>query len=522
MDFDSLIALEGSPYQYAIVIYRECDGVYSEYWKGYFSYFDYKVDLDKCVLEFEPTVWDEYSVVFDQWNVEYNVLGAGTQEIVRMDAYEYEFEEAGYDYLSLYLPPFASWTQHPTYTADVANQFYLYSQTWEDIPNSDLFMVHEVYRRDWQIVASGAVPGGSWVQAEILSDGREKYVRPWLDAGVLGWTNYQSSTAGDDKIFTQIVGSPDNVPFYGCILLNDIMDFFASNLNLTYTSNFFQDTPGPMTKFTLSQTMVQQISNVRGGWEWATKGMMTLKDLMTWIRDTFNVFWYIDANGDFRVEHRRYFEYGLSYTYIHVLELNLISSYPTDIKNMNRYEWETPEMYRRERWEFPYSLLPDWAEAGIDYPYNSILNNDVMTRNPQWATDLVSIYDRRDELSNEGWVLLDTYLKDIGGGISIRYVRMYPGAISNNDIQNGWFSTGQLLKSFWTYGRTLRDGEVNGTLTTFETVKRLKKQVELSIPECCLDLDYNGLYRTELGDGWISEAEYIAKSGTLKLNLIYE
>jgi hypothetical protein len=360
------------------------------------------------------------------------------------------------------------------------------------------------------------------VQAEILSDGREKYVRPWLDAGVVGWTNYQASTAGDDKIFTQIVGSPDNVPFYGCLYLNDIMDFFASNLNLTYTSNFFQDTPNPMTKFTLSETMVQQISNVRGGWEWATKGMMTLKDLMTWIRDTFNVFWYIDANGDFRVEHRRYFEYGLSYTYIHVLELNLISSYPTDIKNMNRYEWETPEMYRRERWEFPYSLLPDWAEAGIDYPYNSILNNDVMTRNPQWATDLVSIYDRRDELSNEGWVLLDTYLKDIGGGISIRYVRMYPGAISNNDIQNGWFSTGQLLKSFWTYGRTLRDGEVNGTLTTFETVKRLKKQVELSIPECCLDLDYNGLYRTELGDGWISEAEYIAKSGTLKLNLIYE
>ena len=77
------------------------------------------------------------------------------------------------------------------------------------------------------------------------------------------------------------------------------------------------------------------------------------------------------------------------------------------------------------------------------------------------------------------------------------------------------------MRDLWGWGRILPTGNVNGALTTFGSIERLRKQVTLSIPQCCVDLDYNGLFRTELGDGLIDSAEY-EQNGTLKLNLIYE
>jgi hypothetical protein len=56
---------------------------------------------------------------------------------------------------------------------------------------------------------------------------------------------------------------------------------------------------------------------------------------------------------------------------------------------------------------------------------------------------------------------------------------------------------------------------------TFDSIEKLRKQVPLSIPQCCQDIDYNGIFRTELGDGLIDSAEY-EQNGTLKVNLIYE
>ena len=78
------------------------------------------------------------------------------------------------------------------------------------------------------------------------------------------------------------------------------------------------------------------------------------------------------------------------------------------------------------------------------------------------------------------------------------------------------------MHDLWDYGRILPTGNVNGKPTTFKTVEKLRKQKEISFPVCCTDFDYNGLFRTQLGDGIIQSAEYEAKSGTLKANIIYE
>jgi hypothetical protein len=123
----------------------------------------------------------------------------------------------------------------------------------------------------------------------------------------------------------------------------------------------------------------------------------------------------------------------------------------------------------------------------------------------------------KTDLPKIGWVLLNVNV--ISG---LYWVINTTGAISGNSMQNARFSQGNLFRDLWTYGRLLPSGNVNGVPTTFDSIERLKKQVELSFPQCCTVIDYNGLFRTDLGDGLIDSAEYESETGNLKVQLIYE
>jgi hypothetical protein len=271
---------------------------------------------------------------------------------------------------------------------------------------------------------------------------------------------------------------------------------------------------------TLENTMVLQISNVRDTDDAATKGIMKLKDLLSYIRDTFNVYWYIDSNGDFRLEHLRYFESGLTYGFVLNIALDLTGNYTEFNRKLNRYEWATPKLFRFEKLEFPYSFFNDWIEAGIEYPQYSILSNETTTRQLGWGTDIVAMYEDRENLPRQGWVLLTVNFE--GGGVMILKVVRTIGAITGASFQNARFSQANLLRDLWTWGRLLPTGKVNGADTTFDSIERLRKQVELTFPMCCEDVDFNGLFRTELGDGLLDTAMYEANTGMVKINLLYE
>lgn len=528
-DFDFLITLEGDTKQYALVILQECSGVWSEKWKGYFSYFDFKVDLDRCLLTFEPAIWDIYTPVFDQMDMERNILSASTGQDIMMDAFEWPSESISYNELAISLPVVAAWQQYYVAPLPSPNEYYLYSQEsifleWVPVGGGGyvpLYSITQVYKREYAFNNSDIVPptGLGWVVVpDEVSPGVWKWVRP------IGNSLYQtySYVASGRNVYEVLELPPTGtaVLFHGCITLKSVLEYFVQFFDLTYVSDFFNDTPCPMGGLTLELTMLQQISNLRDVSDVATKGMMKLKDLLIWIRDTFNVYWYIDSNGDFRLEHRKYFDQGLSYTaYVSVIELDL-NLYPDHVRHLSRYEWSKPSLFRFEKLEIPYSYFPDWVEAGIEYPQGSIIGNETKTTTVIWGTDLVSMNDYSDELPKQGWVLLNVNLV-WSGGIGVNKVINTVGAISGVSFQNARFSTANLLRDLWGWGRLLSTGNVNGNLTTFGSIERLRKQVELTIPQCCLQLDYNGLFHTDLGDGLLDSAE-LDENGNLKMNLIYE
>jgi hypothetical protein len=536
-DFTALIALEGSLYQYCVVIHQLCNKVWTEKWKGYFSYFDYKVDKDRCQLTFTPSPFDIYTPVYDQMDIERNVLAADLDFQIPMDKFDFPNESQTLTALGFGLPVAAAWTEYTGYPA--GNQYYLFSQTsdfLEWVPSGGawfpLYFVTQIYKRDYGLTDSN-VPGGEpspdaeWILDPqlpgpgIYSPGVYKWVRPYHSLGLDPLHNYSFIGSGMN-VYEEIIDTVSSiVTLIGMKRLNKVLEFFATFFNLTYASNFFYDTPNcPMGGSSLEWTMIQQISNLGNEQDPATKGLMKLKDLLTWIRDTFNVYWYIDFStnplGNWRLEHRMFFDQGLSYTaYVPVIELDM-NLYPDNVKHLSRYEWAKPSLFRFEKLDIPYSYFSDWTDAGIEYPQYSIIGNETKTVSVGWGTDASAMYDGRNDLPKQGWVLY--HCLDIAG---VRVVNSI-GAISGISYPNGRFSTANLMRDLWTWGRILPTGNVNGVLTTFGSYEKLRKQVELSIPQCCQDLDYNGIFHTDLGNGLIEAAEYDSKTGELKVNLKYE
>lgn len=528
-DFDTLIGFEGDTEQYAVVIHRECSGVWSEFWKGYFSYFDFKVDLDRCYLTFEPEVWDEYSPVFDQFPIERNILVAEGPQDIFIDAFLFDVETVTEE-VALFPPhanasyvEFGSFPTPPHDSLPSPNKYYLFSV--ESIWTGGLYYhVHRVFKREWYLSDSNVIipPGFSVAEGGVvLPDeylpGIYKWVRP---IGGMATTTYSHETNSDGDIYEELELPPDSTPILqGCITLKSVLEYFATFMNLSYTSDFFNDTPCPMGTPSLALTMIQQISNLRNTQESATRGIMKLKDLLIQLRDTFNTFPYIDSNGDFRLEHKKYFEYGLSYTVVAGITIDLGALYPDNVLKLRRYEWSKPSVFRWEKLEIPYSYFTDWVNAEIEYPQLSINGYETTTKTVIWGTDIISMM-YNSELPTVGWVLLDVYMT--GTIVMYKKVRNTTGALSGIAMQNGRFSAANLLRDLWTWGRLLPTGNVNGTLTTFDSIDRLKKQVELSFPQCCTVIDYNGIFRTPLGDGLLDTAEYESKTGNLKVQLIYE
>ena len=529
-DFNTLIALEGVQKQFAILITQECTGkayvAYQDFWKGYFSYFDFKVDLDRCTLSFEPEVWDEYSPVFDQMDIERNVLASNTGEDVFIMKFEWGTEQVVYTTKTPNFPVgYTGWIECPDLPP--GNQYYFYSQlsTYHYIsgPGADYCENIKTYKRDVGYSGSAITPptpnpAGNWVYVSEVTPGVHKWVRPILNSLYTTYTiNLLSGTVRTESLIVPPT-DPDNLS--GCVTLKSILEYFANFFGLTYASDFFNNTPCPMGGSTLLLTMLQQISNLKESSENASKGLMKLKWILMQLRDTFNCYPYIDSVGDFRIEHRKYFEWGLSYTAISSTIIDLGSLYPDNVLKLRRYEWSKPELFRWEELEIPYSLFMDWTESGIEYPQLSINGNETITKTVEWGTDVIGMIENLDEMPKQGWVLLNVNLI-WNGGIAVKWVINEIGVVTLNSFPNARFSNSNLMRDLWTWGRLLDYGNVNGVMTNFNSIQRLRKQVELSFPQCCQVIDYNAIFRTPLGDGMLDTAEY-DETGNLKINLIYE
>ncbi len=260
----------------------------------------------------------------------------------------------------------------------------------------------------------------------------------------------------------------------------------------------------------------------------ATKGMISFNGLMEILYKMFQVYWYVDSEGFFRIEHERFFSKELG-----SIDLTtLLNKYSGELweKGTRKYKYITGELYGKERWEFMEQNYPDFLGETIDY--DEILSNtrielEVKDYNVSMVTtDMMMIYHVENTGYLEGPISTDGFCI-----LQCSYDGSYTcdnetGALSGVSLPNNHLSVANLQDKYWRWNRIQERGVMNqdhynATETTFESWIRNKEQIEVSFHQCCDAFDELDLILTSLGSGEVVGAVHKLTSGMMKVKLRY-
>jgi hypothetical protein len=241
--------------------------------------------------------------------------------------------------------------------------------------------------------------------------------------------------------------------------------------------------------------------------------VVSWKDIETIFREVFNAYWFIDTNGNLRVEHiswfNRYVTYDLTDAYY--------SKYSSG-KNIYSYDKSKAPKYERFKWQI--ATNTDFIGAEIRYSGNCI-ETDPKTNVKIYSldfitTDLTELASLGEQMGRKGFALICYN--------SSNTVATEQGKISGLFPPNAHLSWANLHYNYFRHARVLYNGNMNLIETAFLSTIKYKTQTDVSFPLCCTDVlnPFVDLVTTRIGDGVISGTEFSFKNDMVKITLLYD
>ncbi len=249
---------------------------------------------------------------------------------------------------------------------------------------------------------------------------------------------------------------------------SSIVSFISGNPNGNYVS---LDPDNPLNEFIISETRYWVDGDV-------TEIMVSFNDLMSDIKQTIECGWYFDADGDFRIEHVKYFEKLRDDS----VALDLTSAPfekdkpETDAKELtmnkallaNREQFEWQQVNTR-------TLSLDFVGNDIIYDNLETIENVLRHEARNITTDIVYLDDNQSDAAADGLVYLQCFLS--GGDYIIEFET---GVLSTNSIANGHFSWANLQDKYWTWRRMSENGDMNALDTIlFDSAVKFMEQANV-------------------------------------------
>lgn len=309
----------------------------------------------------------------------------------------------------------------------------------------------------------------------------------------------------------------------GCDINGVVSDFFdwnalgdapgyASGVNYVLANLGFPVTINRLTNILIAQKsdIISYLSSNP-----ATKGLITFEKLEKLFLYAFNAYWFINGANQLRIEHVSYFNRTVAYN---------ANAAPHAIFNVakNKYTYDKSKMPKFESYSMAEMMFTDFIGTNIYYD-NLCVDQDSSSNVKERVldfitTDLYALFIDPANANKNGFVLMSTtpgtpYTVNIEVGI-----------LSGANITNGHLSWANLHNYYHRHNRVLINGYMNNVLTTFATAKPTKEQKEIIIKFCC-DNVFNPLlqlYKTELGNGVLSEADENTQRGTIKMTLLQQ
>ena len=479
----------------------------SDFWEGYFSINDGKWDSDRGIFAVTPAPDDTYRSLEVFGDKEYNMVGVSGGLAAKIN-YDYEtitlcescldcrpYGNCTYDEAAAHALVFqADNPDFPvTETGDPTDLWGKYAFCGEEVTDCAGDPCNEY---EWSLVWWKQLTPIALNDTYVYDEDNDNYYSPSCDVptGVLTF---------NARAFT----------------LTDAIEYIVNEISgLSYVSTFFKNAtnpvldefyPGVFATNPLNYILIYQKSDIKSTTDPATRAMMTFNDLMLFIENTFNAFWFIDDNGDFRIEHESYFNRTVDF------DLTQFES-GYWIANMNKWTYDRDKMPSREHFEW--MEVSDADFAGVDIVYEKLavgnkVKDSQLNRVLPITTDITYAYSHQSDISNDGWIFLCTGSDYI--------VNSEAGTLSSDTLFNGHLAWSNLHKHYWKHGRVLDIGTMNNNNTAFSDVQRNIKQIEITYPTYSSDFNPDGLKTTELGDGEVGEAEYLLLDGTIRTVFFY-
>ena len=240
----------------------------------------------------------------------------------------------------------------------------------------------------------------------------------------------------------------------------------------------------------------------------ATRGITTIGKLLDDIATMLRVFWFIDTNGDFRLEHESWRSTTNGY--------NLTNNAAWIEAPARKYQRLEDDYPRFQRFEFSEDFN-DIDFEGLDIVYSSACAYDVENFSTEVLTNIAPILIDRNVTNDSGFAMVAFQIIQ-----STLRIGTVPCPLSSNEKLNGIMSWAYLHSALHFHERPFSAMNVNGSNTSAITVRPRKRQ-RLTAGVCPGDYEtINTLQRinTPLGWGRAERLTYDYKTQILEAEIL--
>jgi hypothetical protein len=330
-----------------------------------------------------------------------------------------------------------------------------------------------------------------------------------------GWTTLENNCGSTGFCTFRACVDLIDLPFYRGVLYNDLVNSIVTSLcgEVEQMTSIFLDYNPDVTDphystginyitgaaNRVSNLMVSQKSDIvdSAASNPATIGILTLKTLLTWAREVFQVYWDVKLVAgaiSLQMEHYDFFERSES------IDLT-DAAYAKYVKGLNKYEHTKSKIPSIETFTWVDAGGIDFIGKNITYGVPCATPDQTESHDVDLSTDIGFIANN-DRLDLEGFVLAAT---DYTG--TEYNLNSEAGLITGNIFSNAHLSWANLHYNYFRHNRYLQKGAMNDIPTTFISWRPNIEQVKIEIPDCCNSIDAEGYATTELGQKYLSGAK---------------
>jgi hypothetical protein len=234
----------------------------------------------------------------------------------------------------------------------------------------------------------------------------------------------------------------------------------------------------------------------------------SLKDVMAILRK-LRMWWFIDNDGEFRIEHEYYFR-----DYTAQADMTSVAYAPDKPEVDQRvYRYEKGDSYTQINYSEQNQDTEDWVASPVEFSATLTTNNAKDVSYSTLTTDFEYVRDNPGDASSSGLMLLR--MTSATGIIAIDQSTLTP----TNYYANAYLSWAWLFVNYYDYFAEAETGTINnGIAHTYVHVKEYLKQGNIKF-RMVADLDWKRPFTLALGTGWVEAAEYAPETGMYKIDV---